>query len=552
MSDHPNLSVALSAAEAGFPVVPCGGNKRPAVGIHDEFDGVPWSDVVPDWLYREGDHGGFLRATLNPDYVRQYWDAFPGATPAVVVPPGRVVVDVDNLEDFPADLLHALHSAANLVVRTPGGGLHLHFGAVDGLDLREALYVDQPRPENENQNVHVADWITATKGYVFPPGARRRGKEYEVVRGELGASPATFPDDCIDEIRAMYHRSLVRECQRREPCERRRFGDPAYAVGRRRINPEDVAGMSSGGRHDAMLRGTLQDYNEGISRPEAWIAALEGADRNPREAAREVGRAIDGAETRMGDPWGKCEPGSPILRECPSDAPSAPQTHTSGGEAPMPVRHDAGRLSGFLAAVKDVGCEIVGVQPANYVGIIWPEGGDPEPLEVRTPADSRLLVALREGALQQNYRPFELRVDTRRAFYDEAARRNPRTYEHLVDEARAAIEATIRELPAGRGVVHAVLARSGVLNTTQSGAQARPLEKLTTKIFRELGWRPTGHTIYAYLVYVAKGGKKILLSAADHNRNRTGGKWEHRAAQPGRRGWSSPDGWQPEVGIDEE
>lgn len=545
MSDHPNLQAALSAAAAGYPVFPVApDSKRPLLAVDAEFKAAPWSEVVPDWLFEEG-KGGFHQATLKPEFVRQYWSDFPNALPAVAVPPGRAVLDVDKPDAIEGHVLAKMSAAASCVVRTPGGGLHLHFAAVEGLDKQEALYADQPRPDDEANNVHLGDWKAASKGYTFAPGAvRADGGAYAIIHGTLDAPAGEFPPEYVPLLTEWYERSLVRWRPLKDGGERRPFGDPQFREGGpRRVNPDDLLSMGEGGRHDAMLRGTMQDWNEDVYRPLEWVAALVSAGRPEREAQQEVERAVRGAMATPRQP--RMEPGKRILQDTPKVV-NMDEHKAQAATYEQPDTCDSKRLSGFLKALKQIDCEIVQVMPSGHVGIIWPEGGDPVELEVRSREDARLCMMLAERVRDGAGGAFRIsRADDRRMFYSEAARINPRSYEHLVDPARDAIEGVIRELPPGRAVVDFVLRRANVLNTTQAAAQS-DFAKLAARIFREFGWKPTGIGVRSYLVFIK--GKKILFSATDFSKATTGGRWENRGGQTRRRAWTSPAEWRPETG----
>src|SRR5262249_16086615 len=135
-ADNPNLTAALSLAAAGLPVFPAGPDKRPLL--------AGWQE----------------KASTEEGQIRQWWDSYPAALPAVVVGrAGLVVIDCDR---HPAgnDGIRALRQLvsatgvklANVpMTKTAHGGAHLFFrqppgeplgngrGALpDGIDVRGA------------------------------------------------------------------------------------------------------------------------------------------------------------------------------------------------------------------------------------------------------------------------------------------------------------------------------------------------------------------------------------------------------------------------------
>lgn len=339
------LLAALAAAEAGYPVHPCRteGSKAPAlksVPLSAPFDpcrtaewtGTPaktWADVVPDWLRDRDDgepHGGFLRATLDPDAIRELWSAKPGALPLAAVPPGCCVIDVDTDDDgairFPADLLQALQAAAALVVRTPSGGLHLHFRAVREWDMQWHFYTAD--------HVRAADFKPARKGYVFVPGGRSAKGEYTIVKGRLDAGRLSpIPDDLIDRLKPMYAGSEEEHRARAEGGEKKRRRKTT------RITPDTLRETPAGSVRDKLNKGVYADACRNELTPERigeWrAAALATPNPDPAKIDETIKTAAaDGAMKHAEKAHGG-------VREV-TDFRYAPPPQTDWPETPLKAR----------------------------------------------------------------------------------------------------------------------------------------------------------------------------------------------------------------------
>jgi Bifunctional DNA primase/polymerase, N-terminal len=115
MSDQGKLRTALSYAEAGQPVFWCKpGSKQPATSR------------------------GFKDATTDLERITRMWTACPDLNPAIPTgEPGPDVLDVDVRDGgngFAAlgRLKRAgLLTGARALIRTPSGGLHIHFAGTD-------------------------------------------------------------------------------------------------------------------------------------------------------------------------------------------------------------------------------------------------------------------------------------------------------------------------------------------------------------------------------------------------------------------------------------
>lgn len=326
--------VALEAAAAGFAVFPC----RSATWIYTdpqtdepypslnpfeqvkapltkkclldsafpdqtaEWTGgerVTWRAAVPEWLHGDDDSkpaGGFRRAVIQPAHVAALFGQWAklAPMPAIAIPPDRCVVDVDPDKDgnirFPADLLEALQRESNLVVKTPSGGLHIHFAAIEGFDRQWHLYI----ADDDGSVVRVADFKAGARGYVYPPGATSEKGRYEAVKGSLSDPPAAVPPSLRSALLAMYAGSP------------QMFGKVHEGKGekRPRCGPGDLRCMTPGtpgGRHGVMNRGVFTDAWLDQLTPERekeWRAAAGAAGMDPSAADDCFSRAKADGETK--------------------------------------------------------------------------------------------------------------------------------------------------------------------------------------------------------------------------------------------------------------
>ena len=151
----PALDAALRYAAAGWPVFPCKpGSKQPATSR------------------------GFKDGTTDPECITRLWTACPELNVAVPTgEPGPDVIDVDVREGgngFGAlgRLKRAgLLAGARALVRTPSGGLHIHFTGTDQACGRlPHQYLD----------------FKSCGGYVLVPPSLVGGKPYELLDHRAG------------------------------------------------------------------------------------------------------------------------------------------------------------------------------------------------------------------------------------------------------------------------------------------------------------------------------------------------------------------------------
>lgn len=257
-----NLEVALGLAADGWNVFALAGGKVPFAGSH-----------------------GYLDASTDPEVVGAAM-ARPGAVPAIAIPEGRVVVDVDPRNGGTCEAVGL--DAADADVRTPGGGWHFYFES-DGLRLRNGVLpgID----------------LKAKGSYVVAPGAvLPDGRAYE-GRAAVKVMPA-------DTARILGD-ALARRSERAASGELRELGtrdDILALLGRyARIEPQSEAvyfAMLTAARNE----GRILDLDE--SRPwrneDLRALAREASKWTPSEDARreELGRELYESYLRFKKGWG--------------------------------------------------------------------------------------------------------------------------------------------------------------------------------------------------------------------------------------------------------
>src|SRR5262249_10706711 len=155
----PNLAAALSLAAAGLPIFPAGPDKRPLL--------AGWQE----------------KASTEEEQIRQWWDSYPAALPAIVVGrAGLVVIDCDRhpggndgIKAF--NELVSANSAklANVppMTRTARGGAHLFFRQPSG----------EPLGNGRGELPDGID-VRGVGGFVIAPGAvLPDGKRWQSVNG---------------------------------------------------------------------------------------------------------------------------------------------------------------------------------------------------------------------------------------------------------------------------------------------------------------------------------------------------------------------------------
>lgn len=166
------LDYALALAREGLPVFPCNG-KHP-IPVPD-----PKTGQIP---VKGSKQGGFKVATTDEAWIRAWWGQYPHANPAIAIPEGVVVVDVDprnggSLEAVPWALASGTRSS---VSGRGDGGTHFWFRIDPGLSL-PAKFADG------------IDLKMGGRSYVMGHGAIHpdTGKPYQwQVLGAIAEAPA--------------------------------------------------------------------------------------------------------------------------------------------------------------------------------------------------------------------------------------------------------------------------------------------------------------------------------------------------------------------------
>lgn len=183
-----NAVLALNLARSGYKVFPCNPSTKAPM------PGLKWRD----------------KATDDLDRIKAWWRKWPDAMPGL--PTGKVngvsVVDLDVDPARGKDGIAAYRDigldpdAADLVVRTAGGGLHLYFEHQAGVT---------------NSTSKAGIDVRGDGGYVIAPGAHAERGRYKVQRGDLtickllgfGAFPATLEraeqDSATDQFEPSEH-----------------------------------------------------------------------------------------------------------------------------------------------------------------------------------------------------------------------------------------------------------------------------------------------------------------------------------------------------------
>src|SRR6516164_12115 len=193
VNDQPNLTAALGLAAAGISVFPAGSDKRPLL--------VGWQE----------------KASTEEEQIRQWWDSYPAALPAIVVGlAGLVVIDCDR-HPGGSDGIKAFNrllsaNGGNLadvpMTKTARGGAHLFFRQPPG----------EPLGNGRGELPDGID-VRGVGGFVIAPGAESDGKRWQSANGRPSLADA-FKAGTIPE----WHR-------RNEPLSSWRASVPTRHVG---------------------------------------------------------------------------------------------------------------------------------------------------------------------------------------------------------------------------------------------------------------------------------------------------------------------------------
>lgn len=245
------LEQALAYAAAGVPVFPCApAGKTPLT------------------------RNGFHDATTDHDKIRRWWAAHPNANIATPTgAPGFDALDVDVRADgagWPA-FIRAKHAGLLdgwvRAVRTPSGGLHLHY---PGTDQRNGTLPGQ----------HLD--FRGAGGYVLLPPSRVQTESYtgsyRLLRSQLGNAK---PLDWAAVLRLLQPVVPVRQ-----PAVTRR-GDP---IGRLAAH---VAGQAEGNRDNALFWAACRAAEARVVDVRPLVDAAIQAGLLERQARRTVRSAYD-------------------------------------------------------------------------------------------------------------------------------------------------------------------------------------------------------------------------------------------------------------------
>jgi hypothetical protein len=239
----PEMRTALRCAEAGWPVHPLTPRRKiPARNCPACQDGAHKPTECP--CIRDGGWcHGFHAATTNPDQIRAWWTALPGAGVGVSCGPAHlVVIDIDThpqplperdrlwpgipLHDHVdltglangfhtlavlAELRSALNPAQDettLRVRTPSGGLHVWYQAKPS----QTFHCSSGSGHQRSSTARALCWqvdVRAHGGYIIAPGTQTTDGLYAPVGPTQ--IPAPLPGWLAQELARTGHATQAQE-----------------------------------------------------------------------------------------------------------------------------------------------------------------------------------------------------------------------------------------------------------------------------------------------------------------------------------------------------
>lgn len=258
------LDRALAAASLGWPVLPCGADKRPLT------------------------KHGLKDATTGEAQIRTWWKKHPDALPAVVAGPSGLAIadfDVKDGKDGLAALARLGHGLpATWTQDTPSGGSHAFYAAPAGIDM----------PNGTADLFEKGSGIDRRTGesyailYTQPPTSLKElasAPEWLVVSGERSASVDRAPSAGVEAFR-----------------ERLVKGKPSKPV-RKALRSFDSQGMG----HEDMLSGVAELVKLGQAGHPGAAKALDRARETyangwGSDYAAAFDKALQGSVRRFGLP----------------------------------------------------------------------------------------------------------------------------------------------------------------------------------------------------------------------------------------------------------
>jgi hypothetical protein len=189
----PNLSTALAFARAGGPIFPCAPDKHP---------------LIP---------GGRNAATTDERLIREWLARWPDALASIPTGPesGLWVLDVDgkagrrSLNALLARLgLEHVADLSRVIVRTPSGGLHIHFRLGAG-----------ETPRTRSSDIAPGLDSRGVGGSIMAPGnVLPDGRRYELIDGAdlIDAEEVEYLDDAPLAPRALIFLATFNDRERTE------------------------------------------------------------------------------------------------------------------------------------------------------------------------------------------------------------------------------------------------------------------------------------------------------------------------------------------------
>ena len=572
--------VACWWARRRFPVIPVGtkttgsGKWIKDVPLKSPEKGGPVPPDHPLGLRRGGpSSGGFHQATCDEGMLRRY---FPEGCQYLVGTPGRidlVILDWDEPggeerwlaanPELASDYRHFRSRTFCVQTRQDQPDrVHVYAGLQPGMQAPLRAGSDQFAGTNaRNCGLDIKSGTSGEgliEGFVVLPGSGPRPDghgEYAVLHGAPDAIEPipvqlyhhlTVPDGGARVERDTATGTITRRTVSLKPSRMSR----SDRIPTRPIGPgQRYAALRNIGRDpryrsldDALI--FAAEFNRRFCQPphppdELERCVGEGWKWRERDEARKA------AEQEQEPPPRAAEEDTDARRPDAADdmrPPKGARQAKGGGRDPG---FDPSKPGDYRAAVAHIGCEILTATPGDSIRIRFP-GEDPQqPAEWKAgnTIDSRLAVALREGARTHNDLPFAVgRSNDRIDFIREAARLNPVDMPHLVDEDYVSIEGTILGCPGVTRVLQ-ILGRADVAHRTENAAQAKYLQALTRRIFRLHGWTPSGSPVRAYHVWhqpEVRGRQSASLNPRDMDSP----GWRLETGLPVARVYVPPAGWR--------